>query len=84
MFAHVWLLPSSHCLPRHEGVQVLPNGSKRTRGLPLSEKLLPGERWQEAAVRGVLEELGPVLTADPQVGRAMVGWVHRSLMPSCC
>jgi hypothetical protein len=48
-------------------VQVLPNGSRRTRGLPLSEKLLPGERWQEAVVRGIVEELGPVLPEDPQV-----------------
>lgn len=51
----------------YEAEQVLPNGSRRARGLPLSEKLLPGERWQEAVVRGVVEELGPVLPAQPQV-----------------
>lgn len=51
----------------YEAEQVLPNGSRRTRGLPLSEKLLPGERWQEAVVRGIVEELGPVLPEDPQI-----------------
>ncbi|PRW57309.1 hypothetical protein C2E21_4331 [Chlorella sorokiniana] len=51
----------------YEEAQVLPNGSRRPRGLPLSEKLLPGEAWQEAVVRGVMEELGPVLPANPQV-----------------
>lgn len=47
--------------------QVLPNGARRARGLPLSEKLLPGEAWQAAVVRGVVEELGPVLPPEPQV-----------------
>ena len=51
-----------------EEEQVLPNGARRKRGLPLSEKLIRGERWQDAAVRGVLEELGPVLPPNPQVG----------------
>lgn len=50
-----------------EAEQVLPNGNRRSRGMPLSEKLLPGERWQDAAVRGIMEELGPVLPAEPQV-----------------
>lgn len=58
--------PHPRCPPR----QVLPNGARRRRGLPLSEKLLPGEAWQEAAVRGVLEELGPVLPKEPQASRA--------------
>lgn len=62
-----WRCPLA--VPRPPCPQVLPNGSRRSRGLPLSEKLLPGERWQEAVVRGVLEELGPVLPADPQVHR---------------
>ncbi len=63
-------LTPAPCLPQTHptGTQVLPNGSRRPRGLPLSEKLLPGERWQEAVVRGVVEELGPVLPANPQVG----------------
>ena len=75
-----WWAPavSCHACPAHPststptthptGTQVLPNGSRRPRGLPLSEKLLPGERWQEAVVRGVVEELGPVLPENPQVG----------------
>jgi len=54
-------------------MQILPNGNRRTRGLPLSEKLLPGERWQEAVVRGVVEELGPVLPSDPQVKKGVRG-----------
>lgn len=53
--------------PRRPHAQVLPNGNRRSRRLPLSEKLLPGERWQEAVVRGVVEELGPVLPANPEV-----------------
>lgn len=44
-----------------EARQVLPSGNVRTRGLPLSEKMLPGESWQAGAVRAVKEELGPVL-----------------------
>lgn len=38
--------------------QRLPDGRERARGLPLSEKMRPGERWQDAALRGVEEELG--------------------------
>ncbi|KAL4424892.1 hypothetical protein ABPG77_002115 [Micractinium sp. CCAP 211/92] len=62
------LLRNSKGQTLYEAEQVLPNGARRRRGLPLSEKLLPGERWQEAAVRGVLEELGPVLPQEPQAG----------------
>lgn len=53
--------------------QVLPNGNRRVRGLPLSEKLLPGEAWQEAVVRGVVEELGPILPPNPQASVRCVG-----------
>lgn len=76
-----WALPHhfrSH--PTHPAScvsQVLPNGSRRPRGLPLSEKLLPGERWQEAVVRGVVEELGPVLPTNPQVGAR--SWVPQDM-----
>jgi hypothetical protein len=52
--------------------QVLPNGTLRSRGLPLSEKLLPGERWQDAVARGVAEELGPVLPRDHRVSDRVV------------
>lgn len=44
-----------------EAFQGLPTGVVRERGLPLSEKMLPNENWKEAAVRAVMEELGPVL-----------------------
>lgn len=42
-----------------EAWQVLPDGRERTRGLPLSEKMLHREAPLDAARRGVLEELGP-------------------------
>ncbi|KAL4451843.1 hypothetical protein ABPG75_007505 [Micractinium tetrahymenae] len=61
------LLKNSKGQTLYEAEQVLPNGARRRRGLPLSEKLLPGERWQEAVVRGIVEELGPVLPQEPQV-----------------
>ena len=50
-----------------EAEQVLPSGSRRRRGLVLSEKLLPDEGWQEAVPRAIREELGPVLPSQPQV-----------------
>jgi hypothetical protein len=51
-----------------EAQQILPNGNVRQRERPLSEKLLPGERWQEGVMRGVKEELGTVLPTEPEVG----------------
>lgn len=51
----------------YEARQVLPTGSTRTRNLPLAEKLLPNERWQDAAVRAVREELGPILGDAPRI-----------------
>ncbi len=53
-----------------EAQQVLPSGAVRERRKPLSEKLLPGERWQDGVLRGIKEELGSILPADPEVG----GW----------
>lgn len=50
-----------------ESQQVLPSGTVRPRNKPLSEKLLPGERWQDGVVRGVVEELGSVLPRKPEV-----------------
>lgn len=47
--------------------QVFPDGRERCRGLPLSEKMLRGEEWLEAAYRGIQEELGTVLTSESQV-----------------
>lgn len=44
-----------------EDFQVLPSGAVRRRGLPLSEKLLPGESWQDGVKRAILEELGSAL-----------------------
>jgi len=51
----------------YESHQVLPTGVKRSRNLPLSEKMLPGEEWREAVVRGIQEELGPVLPPEAKV-----------------
>jgi hypothetical protein len=53
----------------YEERQVLPDGRERRRNLPVSEKLLGGEGWREAALRAVREELGPALPAgqEPQV-----------------
>ncbi|KAI8470363.1 MAG: hypothetical protein J3K34DRAFT_260047 [Monoraphidium minutum] len=44
-----------------EARQRLPDGRERARGLPLSEKMLPGEGWRQAAARAVAEELGSAL-----------------------
>lgn len=48
--------------------QVMPSGAVRERGKPLGEKMLPGESWREGVLRGIREELGPVLPGEPQVG----------------
>mmetsp|Transcript_7809 Transcript_7809/g.14783 ORF Transcript_7809/g.14783 Transcript_7809/m.14783 type:complete len:309 (-) Transcript_7809:306-1232(-) len=48
--------------------QTLPDGRVRERGLPLSEKMIRGESWLQAAVRGIKEELGNRISADnPQI-----------------
>ena len=57
-----------------EAEQVLPNGRRRRRAMPLAEKMLPGERWQAAVLRACREELGPVLPADPQVCVVLWRW----------
>lgn len=44
-----------------EEQQVLPNGVVRKRGLPLAEKFLPSEEWQECVHRALQEELGTIL-----------------------
>lgn len=45
-----------------EARQEWEGGRVRERGTPLSEKLLGGEDWREAAPRAVAEELGSALT----------------------
>jgi len=53
--------------PRHkdrvlvEASQVLPDGRERRREVLLAEKMIDGEDWQDAALRGIAEELGSVL-----------------------
>jgi hypothetical protein len=42
----------------HEVEQTFPDGRRRRRNIPLSEKLLPGESAYDAAARGITEELG--------------------------
>jgi len=44
-----------------EVAQQLPDGRRRERYLPVSEKLLPAEDWAAAVPRAVAEELGSVL-----------------------
>ena len=51
----------------YEAQQILPTGVVRPRGLPLSEKMLPGEAWREAVVRGIAEELGPAVPPGAEV-----------------
>lgn len=50
-----------------ESEQELSDGSVRTRGRPLSEKMKPGEDPITAANRAVLEELGSILNGSGQV-----------------
>lgn len=50
-----------------EEYQILPNGVKRARDVPLAEKMKAGEAWQAAVTRAVKEELGSVLPAGYQV-----------------
>lgn len=50
-----------------EEFQILPNGMRRARGLPLSEKMKAGEAWSDAVLRAVQEELGSVLPSQPHV-----------------
>lgn len=45
----------------------MPNGTKRSRDVPVAEKMKAGESWQDAAIRAVKEELGSVLPVKPQV-----------------
>lgn len=50
-----------------EEQQIRPNGSVRSRGLPLSEKLVGMEDWRSAIHRAVREELGSILPENPQI-----------------
>eukprot|EP00201_Polytomella_parva_P020306 CAMPEP_0175047536 /NCGR_PEP_ID=MMETSP0052_2-20121109/5656_1 /TAXON_ID=51329 ORGANISM="Polytomella parva, Strain SAG 63-3" /NCGR_SAMPLE_ID=MMETSP0052_2 /ASSEMBLY_ACC=CAM_ASM_000194 /LENGTH=311 /DNA_ID=CAMNT_0016311435 /DNA_START=211 /DNA_END=1146 /DNA_ORIENTATION=+ len=49
-----------------EQEQILPDGRRRRRHIPLSEKMIGDETWQEAARRAVREELGSVLPEEGQ------------------
>ena len=44
-----------------EASQVLPDGRERRRNVLLSEKAMANEDWQDAALRGIREELGSIL-----------------------
>lgn len=50
-----------------EEFQIMPNGTKRARDVPLAEKMKAGEAWKDAVIRAVKEELGSVLSLAPQV-----------------
>lgn len=54
---------SCHVQVLHEAEQIFADGRRRRRGIPLSEKLLPGESAEEAARRGMIEELGSAITS---------------------
>lgn len=75
--------PADRRLCLIEAVQVLANGHVRQRGRPLSEKMMWWEQPQEAARRGVLEELGPVLKRYRSSSiaideKSLVSWVETS------
>jgi len=56
-----------HLQVLQEEFQVMPNGTKRARDVPVAEKMKGGEAWKDAAIRAVKEELGSVLPVAPQV-----------------
>ena len=58
---------SQHLQVLQEEFQVMPNGTKRARDVPVAEKMKGGEAWKDAAIRAVKEELGSVLPVAPQV-----------------
>ena len=68
----------------HEKEQIFPDGRRRERNIPLSEKLLPGEDPVAAARRGIAEELGSKAIADSaiEVQGEYTTSVERSLSPS--
>lgn len=63
-----------------ESTQIFSDGQVRSRRLPLSEKMFPGERWDEAAERGIVEELGSAMMEDTTlwpielVADSLVAW----------
>ena len=60
-------LPVSTLQVLQEEFQIMPNGTKRARDVPLAEKMKAGEAWKDAVIRAVKEELGSVLPLAPQV-----------------
>jgi hypothetical protein len=51
----------------HEAKQFFADGRSRCRNIPLSEKLLPNEDAVTAARRGILEELGGVISGPDAI-----------------
>ncbi|KAL0028673.1 hypothetical protein WJX79_009914 [Trebouxia sp. C0005] len=62
----VYIISSSNKVLQEE-FQIMPNGTKRARDVPLAEKMKAGEAWKDAVIRAVKEELGSVLSLAPQV-----------------
>lgn len=66
-----------------EKEQVFADGTRKCRGRPLSEKVLPLEEPLEAARRGVVEELGPALGPEGEASidlneSSLESWVEIS------
>jgi len=53
--------PSGAAVELVEASQIFSDGRTRKRGLPLSEKMFPGEKPLDAAERGIVEELGSAI-----------------------
>ena len=64
----------------HEEYQILPNGVKRARDVPVAEKMKAGEAWQAAVMRAVKEELGSVLPPDHQVHKLYIAVTDMQLI----
>ncbi|XP_057852906.1 uncharacterized protein LOC131063151 [Cryptomeria japonica] len=54
-----------------ESYQEMNDGTIRVRNRPLSEKMKAGETVEEGCLRGIFEELGPVLGASERVNLVM-------------
>ena len=67
-----------------EEYQILPNGVKRARGVPLSEKMKAGEAWTDAVLRAVKEELGSVLPSQLEVSTSIPQTMHPAPVLTHC
>lgn len=54
--------------------QIFSDGRRRSRGMPLSEKMFPGEAPLDAAERGIVEELGSAIVEARAEGEGMPEW----------